>query len=108
MLLPPELQAPAHRPRQEQDHNDSRSNPEGPVQIWVALEDVEKVATREDGGAASSEDFVGVDVEELCVEVDGPEVFLGLEGGGRGRGALVGGADLAVGWGAGFVGFVEI
>jgi len=66
----------ADRSRQEQDHDHSRCDPERPVEIGVALEDVEEVLARVECGAASCEDLLGVDIEELLVEGDAPEEAL--------------------------------
>jgi len=64
--------------RHEQDHHHGRRDPERPVQVRVAVQDVEKVGAREQCGPASLEDFVRVDVEELTVEGERPEeVFVG-------------------------------
>lgn len=52
----------------EEDENDSRSNPEGTVQVWVALEDVEKVSPRVKGGPAAGQDGGRIDVEVLRVK----------------------------------------
>lgn len=57
-----------------------------------------------EGGATSGEDLVGVDVEELLVEGDAPEVTFAVGGGGGSRGVEEGrclvGLDLAAGVGA--------
>jgi hypothetical protein len=77
MLFPRARQILADSARQEKDHNDGRRDPEGPVEVWVAFEDVEEVLARVEGGAAAGEDLVRVDVEELLVEADAPEETLG-------------------------------
>jgi hypothetical protein len=77
MLFPRARQVLADSARQEQDHNYGRCYPEGPVEVWVAFEDVEEVLARVEGGAAAGEDLVRVDVEELLVEADAPEETLG-------------------------------
>lgn len=88
MLFPITREVLADRAGQEKNHNDGRRDPEGPVEVRVAFEDVEEVLARVEGGAAASEDLVGVDVEELLVEGDAPEE------------ALRGGLLLAGAWGA--------
>jgi hypothetical protein len=77
MLFPCARQVLANSARQEENHNDGRRDPEGPVEVWVALEDVEEVLARVKSGTAAGEDLVGVDVEELLVEADAPEETLG-------------------------------
>jgi hypothetical protein len=77
MLFPSTRKILADRSRQEQDYNDRSGDPEGSVEVWVALEDVEEVLARVERGAAAGEDLVGVDVEELLVEGDAPEETLG-------------------------------
>lgn len=88
MLFPITRQVLTNRARQEKNHDDCCSDPEGPVQVRVAFEDVEEVLARVEGGAAACENLVGVDVEELLVEGDTPEETL--------RGSLL----LAGAWGA--------
>lgn len=61
---------------QEQDQDDRRGDPEGPVQVGVALEHVEEVGAGEQGGPAARQDSRGVDIEELRVEGHGPEEAL--------------------------------
>lgn len=99
MLLPRRSQLPTNRARHEQDEDDGGGDPERPVQIRVALQDIEEVGAWVQCGPAAFEHLVGVDVEELRVEGDGPEEFLGgaaaaprgsaargtAEGGGVGR-----------------------
>jgi len=87
VLFPRARQVLADRAGQEQDHHDRSRDPEWPVEVRVAFEDVEEVLARVERGAAASEDLVGVDVEELLVEGDAPEEALG-------------GGLLAVAWGA--------
>lgn len=65
------------RTGQEQNHDHRRRDPERPVQVCVAFEDVEEVAARVYGCDAPAEDLVRVDVEELRVVVDGPPALLG-------------------------------
>lgn len=55
---------------QEEDDDDGGSDPERAVQVGVSFEDVEEVGAWVDGRDAAPEDLVGVDVEELRVEVD--------------------------------------
>jgi hypothetical protein len=77
MLLARAREVLADRARQEQDDNDGGRDPERPVEVRVALEDVEEVLARVQRGAAAREDLGGVDVEELLVEGDAPEEALG-------------------------------
>ena len=58
----------ADRPSQEQYHDHRGRDPERSVEIRIALQDIEEVLAREEGGAAAVEDLGGVDVEELLVE----------------------------------------
>lgn len=67
----------ADRARQEEDDNDSGRDPERPVEVRVALEDVEEVLARVQRGTAARKDLGGVDVEELLVEGDTPEEAFG-------------------------------
>ena len=67
----------ADRAGEEEDDNDGGRDPERPVEVRVALEDVEEVLARVEGGAAAGEDLRGVDVEELLVEGDAPEETFG-------------------------------
>lgn len=63
--------------RQEEDDDDGGRDPEGSVQVRVAVEDVEEVGARVQCGCAPAEDLVRVHVEVLRVVVDGPEAVLG-------------------------------
>lgn len=72
MLLAMQRQILVDRARQEEDQHDRGRYPHRPIQIRVALENVEEVGTRDDGGEASLEDLVGVDVKVLRVEGDVP------------------------------------
>lgn len=63
--------------RQEEDHHHGRRNPERAVQVGVAFENVEEVATRVYRRDASAEHFIRVDVEELGVVVNRPPRVLG-------------------------------
>ena len=71
---------------EEEDEDDGGSDPDGAVEVRVAVEDVEEVGAGEEGGAGAAEDFGGVDVEELGVEGEGPEEAFGRGGGGGGGG----------------------
>jgi len=75
---------------EEEDEDDGGGDPEGAVEIRVPVEDVEEVCAGVEGDAAAAEDFGGVDVEELGVEGDGPEVAFGGDGGGGGGAEGVG------------------
>jgi hypothetical protein len=114
MLFPRARQVLADSARQEQDHHDGRRDPEGPVEVGVAFEDVEEVLARVESGTTAGEDLVGVDVEELLVEADAPEetlgggglagawcaeeVGVGLDFGGAGGVVVEGWWDVLVGW----------
>ena len=73
MLLARAREVLADRSCQEQDDNDGGRDPERPIKVRVALEDVEEVLARVEGCAAASEDLVGIDIEELLVEGYAPE-----------------------------------
>ena len=73
MLFPRLREVLADGAGQEEDHHHSRRDPEGAVEIGVALEDVEEVLARVKSCAAASEDLVGIDIEELSVEGYAPE-----------------------------------
>ena len=73
MLFPRLREVLADGAGQEEDHHHSRRDPEGAVEVGVALEDVEVVLARVEGCAAASEDLVGIDIEELLVEGYAPE-----------------------------------
>ena len=77
MLLARARKVLTYRAREEEDDDDGGRDPERPVEVRVALEDVEEVLARVEGGAAAGEDLRGVDVEELLVEGDAPEEALG-------------------------------
>lgn len=77
MLLSGALQVLTYRACHEQYDHHSRSDPERAVEVRVAFEHVEEVLAREEGAAASVQDLVGVDVEELLVEAYAPEVAFG-------------------------------
>lgn len=72
-------QIAAYGAGQEQDDHYRRRDPKGPVQVWVAVQNVEEVCTRKDCCGASAQHLGGVDVEELRVEGDAPEVALRAE-----------------------------
>ena len=81
MFLASTREVLADRARQEEDDNYGGCDPERPVEVRVALEDVEEVLAWVEGGAAAGEDLGGVDVEELLVEGNAPEEALGGRGG---------------------------
>lgn len=62
---------------EEQDHDHGRCDPKGTVQVWVAFEHIEEVRSRVKRVTTSIEDGCGVDIEELLVELDRPEVTFG-------------------------------
>ncbi len=72
----------ADGPRQEEDEDDGRGDPEGAIEIRVAVQDVEEGATGHEGGETAVEDVGGIDGEELGVEGEGPEVAFRGAGGG--------------------------
>lgn len=57
---------------EEKDDDDGGGDPHGPVQVRVALEHVKEVLARIYGGGAATQDLVGVNVEGLGVEGEGP------------------------------------
>lgn len=61
---------------EEEDQDDGGGDPEGAVEIGVPLEDVEEVGARPQRGPAAREHGARVDVEELGVERQRPEVPL--------------------------------
>lgn len=77
MLLARAREVLADRAGQEENHDDGGRDPERPIEVGVALEDVEEVLARVESGAAAGEDLGGVDVEELLVEGDAPEEAFG-------------------------------
>lgn len=64
----------AYRAREEKYKYNSRSNPERAVEIWVPVQDVEEGAAGDESGKTALEHGGGVDVKELGVEGEGPEV----------------------------------
>ena len=83
----------------EEDEADGGGDPKGPVEVRVAVEDVEEVGPRVEGGTAAAEDFGGVDIEELGVEGEGPEEAFGGEAVVRGGTGVVWGWEFVVGRG---------
>lgn len=69
----------------EEDEDDGGSDPKGPVQVGVALEDVEKVGARVQRGPAALQDGRRVDVKVLGVKGDCPEEALRAGAGRRRR-----------------------
>ena len=90
MLLSRRRQLPTNRTRHEQDKHDRRCNPEWPVEVGIALQHIEEVGARVQRCPAPLEHFICVDVEELRVEGDAPEEFLGRSaaGGSAASGAV--------------------
>jgi hypothetical protein len=85
---------------EEEDENDRGGNPKGPVEVRVAVENVEEVCARVERGPAARQYGRGIDVEELGVEGHGPEEALrgaAARGGGRYGGREAAGRRLAVG-----------
>lgn len=72
MLLARSSQLPTDRARHEQDEDNRRRDPEGTVQVWIALQHIEEVGSWVQRCPASLEHFIGVYIEELRVEGDGP------------------------------------
>ena len=58
----------------EEDEDDGGSDPEGAVEIRVSIEGVKEGRAWVESGEAAVENGGCVDVEELCVEGEGPEV----------------------------------
>ena len=100
MRLPLARQILIYRAGEEENDDDGRRDPDGAVQIRIALQHVEEVCTRVYGGCAAAQDLVRVHVEGLRVEGQRPEEVLAGGGGrgGRGKEAARGGGvglDLA-------------
>lgn len=60
--------------REEEYHDHGRCDPEGSVEIWIALENIKEVCTRVESAATAVQDGCRVYIEELLVELDRPEV----------------------------------
>ena len=69
MLLALLRQILINRSSQEENDNNRCGDPDRAVEIWVPLEHVEEVGAWVQGGGAAAQDFGGVDVEGLGVEV---------------------------------------
>ena len=76
-MLPIAGQLPTNRARHEQYKNHRRSYPKRSIKIRVAFQHVEKVCARIQRCPASLYDFVCIDVEELRIELYGPEKLFG-------------------------------
>lgn len=76
---------------EEQDEHDRGGDPKRAVQVRITLQDIQEVRAGKQRRPAPREHGGGVDVEELRVEGEGPEVALG-----RGAAAAARG-----GWGEG-------
>lgn len=102
-----------HGARDEQDEDDRRRDPKGPVQIRVAVQHVEEGEPRVERRHAASQHFGRVDVEVLRVEGERPEEALrgrragsrrvgervrAVVAGGGGFGARVAGVGEVWGW----------
>ena len=75
------------RTRQEQNHHHRRRDPKRPVQIRIAIQHVQEICAREQSRARTAQHLGSVDVEELGVELNGPQVaFRRRRGCGSGRG----------------------
>ena len=74
MLFAPVGEVLADGAGDEKDEDDGGGDPEGPVEVWVAFEGVEEGRARVEGRGAAVEYGAGVDVEELGVEGEGPQV----------------------------------
>ena len=60
----------------EENEDDSSSDPEGAVEIGVAIEDVKEVGAWVDRHATTAQDLRGVDVKKLGVKGERPEIAL--------------------------------
>lgn len=60
----------------EKDEDDRRGDPEGPVQVRVPLEHIKKVGTRVQCRPTATQHGRCVDVEELRIVGNGPEISL--------------------------------
>jgi hypothetical protein len=108
----------ANSSSQEKDEHHRRGDPKRPVQVRVALEHVEEVRARVEGGPAARQHGRRVDVEELRVKRNGPEKSLaaaaargrapGRHGGRQAPGRGVVGLAAAGGGGLVEVGVVEL
>lgn len=58
----------------EEDEDDGGGDPEGAVEVGITFEGIEEGRARVEGGEAAGEHGGGIDVEELRVEGEGPEV----------------------------------
>ena len=76
---------------EEEDKYDSGGNPEGAVEIWISIQNIEERSAGVESGSATAENFSSIDVKVLGVEAQTPqEAFrtLGLSwlGVGEGKG----------------------
>jgi hypothetical protein len=100
-----------NRAGEEENHNHRRRDPYGPVEIWVPFEHVEEVGARVERCCAAAQDFGGVDVKGLRVEVEGPEVVFaacGRGAGGRGAGEEGRGGGVGLDFGGAAAGWLGV
>jgi hypothetical protein len=69
--------------REEQDDDDGRGDPHGPVEVRVALEHIEEVGARVDGRCAPAQHLGRLDVEGLRIEGECPQEVLAPAAAGR-------------------------
>lgn len=74
-------QVAGNRAGEEENEDDGGGDPEGPVQVRVAVQDVEEGRARVEGRLAAAQDLGRIDVKVLRVEGERPQ-----EAFGRGRG----------------------
>ena len=67
----------AYRARDEEDEDDRGRDPEGAIEIRIALQRVQEGSARIQGGETAGQNRGGVDVEELGVKGESPEEALG-------------------------------
>jgi len=58
----------------EEDEDDGGGDPEGAVEVGVAIKGIKKGRARVEGGEATMENGGGIDIKKLRVEGEGPEV----------------------------------
>lgn len=61
----------------EKDEDNGGGEPEGAVEVRVAIKEIQEGRARIEGGFAAAENFGSVDVEELRVKGEGPEEAFG-------------------------------
>lgn len=72
MLFSTVCQFPINRAGEEENCDHCRRYPERAVEVGVAVESVEEVGAWIQSSPTSLDDFCGIDIEVLRVEVDAP------------------------------------